>query len=78
MFILRALLEPLQLEFKKTHRATWFSYILLAIILPITASRASNLLRSLTTLFKVHISKRRFYIFMASPKIPWEKIWLAI
>ncbi len=78
MFILRALLEPLQQEFNKSQRATWFSYILLAIILPITASRASNLLRCLTTLFKVHISKRRFYIFMASPKIPWEKLWVSI
>jgi hypothetical protein len=79
MVILRALLEPLQSEFKKNgERAGWFVYTLVAIILPLTASRASNLFRCLTILFQVPISQRCFYIFMASPKIPWERLWQAL
>jgi hypothetical protein len=76
MFILRSLLEPLQTKFKDIgERGTWFIYTLLSIILPFTASRASNVLRSLTTLFGFDISSRRFYIFMASRKLPWEALW---
>jgi hypothetical protein len=59
----------------KTKRGTWFVYTLLSIILPFTASRASHLLRSVITLFGLKITQRRFYIFMASPKLPWERLW---
>lgn len=79
MFILRSLLESLQIEFKdKGQRGALFIYTFLSIILPFTASRASNLLRSVTTLFGVKISQRKFYIFMASPKLPWERLWQVV
>lgn len=79
MFILRSLLISLQKKFKDVkERGTWFVYTLLSIILPLTASRASNLLRSLTTLFGFNITTRRFYIFMASPKLPWEALWQVV
>jgi len=55
MFILRDLLSLLQLQFSETkqgrRRSIWFSYTLLAIIVPFTSSITSNLLRSLNTLF---------------------------
>ena len=79
MFILRSLIGSLQTEFRKAkERGALFAYTLIAIILPLTASRASGLLRSLVTLFGLKITTRRFYIFMASPKIPWERLWLAM
>lgn len=79
MFILRSLLEPLQKKFKDVgERGTWFIYTLLSIILPFTASRTSNLLRSLTVLFGFNLTARRFYIFMASKKLPWEALWQAM
>ena len=79
MFILRSLLTVLQTEFKdKGRRGVLFAYTLLSIILPFTACRASSLLRSLLTLFKVSITQRRFYIFMASPKLSWESLWQAL
>lgn len=60
-------------------RGTWFIYTLLALIIPFVSSKSSNLLRCLHTLFGLtHITKRRFYIFMASPKIPWDRLWLCI
>lgn len=79
MFILRSLLCSLQTEFKdKSQRSTLFIYTLLSIILPFTASRTSTLLRSVVTLFGVIITQRRFYIFMASPKLPWDRLWQAV
>lgn len=76
MFILRSLLEPLQNKFKNTQeRGIWFVYTLLSIILPFTVSRTSNLLRSLINVFSFEMTARRFYIFMASPKLPWESLW---
>jgi hypothetical protein len=79
MFILRSLLSTLQTEFKdKSQRGTLFICTLLSIVLPFTACRASGLLRSVVALFKVTITQRRFYIFMASPKLPWESLWLAL
>jgi IS4 transposase len=79
MFILRSLLSPLQIEFKdKFQRGALFVYTLLSIILPFTASRASGLLRSVVALFEINITQRRFYIFMASPKLPWERLWQAV
>jgi len=79
MFIIQSLLKSLQIEFKdKNKRGYLFVYTLLSIILPFTASRSSNLFRSLATVFNVKITLRRFYIFMASPKLPWDRLWLAI
>ncbi len=61
---------------KGEERAQWFICTILAIIFPFTSSKTSNLLRCLRTVFGCsHISKRRFYTFMASSKIPWDKLW---
>lgn len=79
MFILRDLLRPLQTLFSDTRlgreRAHWFVFTLLAVIVPFTSSMTSNLLRSLQTLFGLDLNRRRFYTFMASPKLPWERLW---
>lgn len=79
MFILRDLLHPLQAPFSDSklgrQRAHWFVFTLLAIIVPFTSSMTSNLLRSLQTLFGMDLDRRRFYTFMASAKLPWEKLW---
>jgi hypothetical protein len=79
MFILRDLLPPLQTAFSATplgrERAQWFLYTLLAVIVPFTSSMTSNLLRTLTTLFGLSLTQRRFYSFMASPTLPWERLW---
>jgi DDE superfamily endonuclease len=48
----------------------------MAIITPFTSSTTSNLLRCLETLFGFTvISQRRYYTFMASSKIPWQRLW---
>ncbi len=83
MHILHSLLTELKEEFawskKGQERGLWFIYTLLAIILPFTSSRTSNLLRTLTTLFGFsRIKKKRYYTFMASTKIPWKALWLKI
>ncbi|MCP4407518.1 MAG: transposase [Gammaproteobacteria bacterium] len=79
MFILRDLLLLLQAPFSNTdlgrERAHWFVFTLLAIIVPFTSSMTSNLLRSLRMLFGLDLSQRRFYTFMASCKLPWERLW---
>jgi len=80
MHILHSLFSELKEEFvhsrKGEERGAWFICTLLAIILPFTSSRTSNLLRALKTLFGfVAISKKRYYTFMASPKIPWDRLW---
>jgi hypothetical protein len=79
MFILRDLLRPLQAAFSDSHlgraRAHWFVFTLLAVIVPFTSSISSNLLRSLETLFGITPGRRRFYAFMASSKLPWERLW---
>ncbi len=79
MFILRDLLRPLQTSFSDTRlgrqRAHWLVFTLLAVIVPFTSSITSNLLRSLQTLFGLNPGHRRFYAFMASPKLPWERLW---
>jgi hypothetical protein len=79
MFILRDLLLSLQTPFSDTRlgreRAHWFVFTLLAVIVPFTSSLTSNLLRSLQTLFGLDLNRRRFYTFMASPKLPWERLW---
>ena len=80
MFILHDLLKDFKGDFahsrKGDERATWFVYCIIAIIVPFTSSKTSNLLRSLKVLFGfTAISRRRFYTFMASPKLPWQKLW---
>ena len=79
MFILRDLLRPLQAHFSDTalgqERASLFAYTLLSIIVPFTSSITSNCLRCLETLFGIEIKKKRFYTFMASSTLPWQKLW---
>jgi len=79
MCILRDLLPPLQDAFSDTHlgrqRAQWFVYTLLSVIVPFTSSMTSNLLRTVQTLFGLSVSSRRFYTFMASPSLPWARLW---
>jgi DDE superfamily endonuclease len=78
MFILRDLLRPLQAHFSDTdlgrERSSLFAYTLLAVIVPFTSSITSNLLRSLVALFGIEIKKKRFYTFMASSTLPWQKL----
>jgi hypothetical protein len=82
MFILRDLLHPLQAHFSETdlgrERSSLFAYTLLAVIVPFTSSITSNLLRSLVTLFGIEIKKKRFYTFMASSTLPWQKLWHSV
>ena len=70
MFILRDLLTPLQALFPTSEeglqRRTWFVCTLLAIMVPFTPSRTSNLLRSLRTLFGLSVDESCYYTFMAS------------
>lgn len=80
MLILHDLLKKLKNEFtnsrKADERGTWFVYTLLAIIIPFTSSKTSNLLRCLKSLFGFEgIRKKQFYTFMASPKICWQRLW---
>jgi len=76
MFILRDLLQSLQAPFSNTdpgrERAHWFVFTLLAVIVPFTSSMTSNLLR---TLFGLDPGRRRFYTFMASSTLPWDRLW---
>ena len=83
MNILHDILEKLKNEFalsrKGDERGIWFVYTLVAIIIPFTSSKTSNLLRCLQTLFGfTGIPKKRFYTFMASPKIPWRQLWQSL
>lgn len=82
MFILRNILEPLQNDFSSSKlgklRSKWFAYVLLSFIIPFTSSMSSNILRCLHTFFGININKRKFYTFMASSKLPWDKLWLRI
>ena len=80
MLILHSLLSELKEEFARSRkgeeRSAWFLHTLLAIILPFTSSKTSNLLRALRTLFGfTDLAKKRYYTFMASPKIPWDRLW---
>ncbi len=80
MHILHSLLNELKAEFsnsrKGEERGQWFIYTIVAIIVPFTSSKTSNLLRGLKALFGfTDISKRRYYTFMASSKIPWHRLW---
>jgi hypothetical protein len=80
MIILHDILKKLKNEFahsrKGSERGIWFIYTIIAIIIPFTSSKTSNILRCLNTLFGfTGIRKKRFYTFMASPKIPWRHLW---
>ena len=80
MFILHEILTNLKSEFptsrKGRERSSWFVYTILAILVPFTSSKTSNILRCLKALFGISgIGKKRFYTFMASPKIPWQRLW---
>jgi hypothetical protein len=80
MFILHEILANLKSEFansrKGPERGSWFVYTILAILVPFTSSKTSNILRCLKTLFGISgIGKKRFYTFMASAKIPWQRLW---
>ncbi len=80
MIILHDILKKLKNEFahsrKGSERGIWFIYTIVAIIIPFTSSKTSNLLRCLNGLFGfAGIRKKRYYTFMASPKIPWQRLW---
>jgi hypothetical protein len=79
MRILRDLLPPLQAAFSDTslgrERGQWFVYTLLAEVVPFTSSMTSNLLRTLDTLFGLPLNRKRFYTFMASAILPWNRLW---
>jgi len=79
MFILRDVLTPLQKEFTASSlgrlRSRWFAHVILACIIPFTSSISSNILRSLTHLFGMDVNRRRFYAFMGSNKLPWDRLW---
>jgi hypothetical protein len=49
-------------------RAQWFLLALQSILMPITPSRTSGLLRTIATVFGWNLQQSRFYTFMASPK----------
>jgi hypothetical protein len=86
MSILPALAVQFQALFPATahgqQRRRWFILTLQAILVPITASRTSNLRRAIATLFGVVIAQSRYDTFMASVKLPWtrvlETLWRAI
>ena len=82
MTILTDLLTPLQSCFSNTplgrSRAQLFVYTLLSITIPFTSSMTSNLLRSLVILFGFSIKKPLYYRFMASPTLPWGKLWSTV
>ena len=82
MSILPALAREFQFLFPLTEngqeRFHWFLLTLKAILVPITVSRTSNLLRAIETLFGVSIEQWRYYTFMASVKLPWDAVWEAL
>lgn len=76
MFILKPILDGIQAEFKKSHnRGKMFVAALLAVLLPMVGSRGSQLLHIIRVILGFKITRRSFYILMASPKLPWMRIW---
>jgi len=75
-------LPPLQKEFAGTAlgrlRSLWFVHVILACTIPFTGSISPNLLRALTHLFGMDVNRRRFYAFMGSGKLPWNRLWSAL
>jgi hypothetical protein len=82
MSILPTLARDFQFLFPLTEngqeRFHWFVLTLKAILVPITVSRTSNLLRAIEILFAVSIAQWRYYTFMASRKLPWDGVWEAL
>ena len=83
MIILHEILKKLKDQFahsrKGDERGIWFVYTIVAIIIPFISSKTSNLLRCLKTLLGfAGINNKRFYTFMASPKIPWPQLWITL
>jgi len=82
MSILPTVARDLQFLFPLTakgqERFDWFLLTLKAILVPVTVSRTSNLLRAIETLFGVSIAQWRYYTFMASVKLPWKRVWEAL
>jgi len=84
MLILHDIFQKLKSQFacqspKSQERGIWFVYTILAIIIPFTSSKTSNIFRCLKTLFGfTGIRKKPFYTFMASPKIPWKRLWQTV
>jgi hypothetical protein len=82
MPILPALATQFQGLFPATVRGQerwrWFLLTLQAIPVPITASRTSNLLRAIATLFGVDIAPSRYSTFMAAVKRRWEPVWAVL
>lgn len=56
-------------------RFRWLLLTLQAIIVPVTISRTSNLLRGIAILFGVEIAQWRYYWFMGSRRLPWSALW---
>lgn len=82
MSILHTIIVPLQNEFRDSRkgdeRGVWFIYTLLAVITHFTSSRTSNLIRCLQILFGLSLCPHRFYTFIASSKIPWNRLWTVL
>ena len=80
MFILHEIFSNLKNEFaaskKGPERSCWFVYTIVAILAPFSSSKTSNILRCLKAVFGLGcIGKKRFYTFMASSKLPWQRLW---
>ena len=62
MFILNDIFSPLQNAFSSTdlgrERAHWFTYAILAFIIPFTTSISSNVFRCINTLFGLNVNRR--------------------
>lgn len=82
MAILHDTLIPLQSAFSNTRlgksRAQIFIYTLMSITIPFTSSITSNLFRSLVTLFGFDMNRALYYRFMATPTLPWDKLWSTV
>lgn len=67
MFILQHLLTELKSEFdpsrKGEERGIWFIYTIVAIIIPFTSSKTSNLLRCLIVWFYQYFSQALLYFY---------------
>jgi hypothetical protein len=82
MPIVSEILRPLQALFPASprgqDRGRWFVATLAAMVLPLASARTSNVLRALQTVFDLAVSRRRFYAFIASPRLPWARIWSCV
>jgi len=64
---------------KGRERGARFVYSPVAIIIPFTSSKTSNLLRCLRGFFGfTRIAKKRYYTFAASPKIQRHRLWRCV